>query len=79
MGGYAPKHRCDQPADGLISAWNTVDVLHYHPNWVVMVRNPSETLDSKPKNALFPPTTGWVSAGMALFSNEKMNPFCWIF
>ena len=33
----------------------------------------------KTKNRLFLPKTGWVSAGMALFSHEKMDTVYWIF
>jgi len=44
-----------------------------------MVRNPAVKPGSKPKYALFTPKTGWVSAGMALFSDEKMDTFVWIF
>jgi hypothetical protein len=44
-----------------------------------MIRNPSETLDSKPKNALFPLLAGWVSAGMHFFQRKKWIPFAGYF
>jgi|GEM_PF-3942729 len=79
LGGYAPKHLCDRPTDGLRSASSTQVVPHFHPNWVDMIRIPAVKPGSKPKYALFNPKTGWVSAGMALFSDEKMDIVIWIF